>query len=205
MASAKLNRPLIAAMMAVDDAVAKKFYEIENVAFISRDQNWYSDTLPADVYIVMSKDVYDLKNKLDVLRNDSYWNPRCKTVLIFEHSFYKNELVWFLRKYNIVNVIIIVKILEGRHEIQGFGPELDPCNKPLHIELVGYCSEVEVNKIFLARTARKLDKCRVKLTTHTFLPYTGTFDTGKGVENYILDSVHKSLGITFELVKHRHN
>lgn len=76
MASAKLNRPLTIAMMAVNDAVAGKFFETESNMFISRDQTQYSDTLPTDVYIVMSRNVNDLKNKIDVLKNDTYWNPR---------------------------------------------------------------------------------------------------------------------------------
>lgn len=206
MARAKINRPLTIAMMAVDDVVAVQFYKIENNTFISRGQNWDSYTLPFDVYIVMSKDIDDLKKKIDMLRNDYYWNPRQKFVLIFEHSFFKNEATTFLRKYNIVNVVIIVKGSKGRHEIYGFGLDLDFCNKPLQIEFIGYCLKVEKNKIFPVRIPGKLDKCHITFMTHTFLPYTGTFRTGNiGVEDYVIDMIHKALGITFDLVNHKTN
>lgn len=205
-ASDKSNHSLIISMMAVDDAVAQTFYQIENNTFISRNQNWYNDTLPTDVHVVMSKDVDDLKNKINVLRNDYYWNPRDKIVMIFENSFFKNELVIFLRKYNIINVTIIVKSLNERHKIHAFGPELDKCNKPLQIEFIGYCSEMGINYFFPVTKAQKLNKCRVKFTTHTYLPYTGTLQNGlKGVDDYILDTIHRTLGITFELVRHRLN
>lgn len=188
--------PKAVTFIGVDNYMGAELLRVKGISVVSK--LW----VKPDLYIVMSEEFEDFKNKIIHLAKDSYWQPRSYFIIIIEKLVNKKYLTEFLKNYNIFHVSIILKRLQ-HFEIYSFDDELDNCNRPKKLKLMMNCFLFNNSRIFMKYELKKLNYCHVKFACHDYLPYSGVYQeiNDIGFEEHLLKLIEEKESIHFDKIK----
>lgn len=181
------------------------FLRRKEMTFISRSFLWVDNLWPNRFYVCKCDNYKELQRGIHQLRNDFFWNPRGKFIMIIENTKGHIPMISsILIKHNIFNVIVVTWNRSG-YEIYAFNPELDPCGKPAitTLELINQCSKIKkTDKLFRYKIPSKFRGCKFKVVSHNFWPFSSFNNTlGPGISLHRLEMWAESEGIYIELIK----
>ncbi|XP_063365204.1 uncharacterized protein LOC134653740 [Cydia amplana] len=183
----------------VDAQLAEALHAVPRPArFVSRTFYWPNNTVVNDVYVIRCKDYFAFAQGMDLVRRDTFWNPRAKFIITVDYiKDYLQNISDFLLHNYIYNVALIAHS-EGRNIlVYSFGKQYDECDRPV-IKLLkpwSCCS----GEIFTHEKKTTIRGCRVQFVSHDFWPFVSLFEKD-AIENYLLRLIRNYGGITVELV-----
>ncbi|XP_052755761.1 uncharacterized protein LOC128201798 [Galleria mellonella] len=187
-----------------NDAIGKTLNDLQKYRVVIRSFLWENQPYSNQIYLIRSKNYYELYNGIDKLKQDTYWNPRAKFIIIINNMIgFMNETSRLLVLNNIFNVIVVTKTKEvNNFSLYGFLPVKDNCNRPKvrTLQLVSNCTKLgEINN-FLFRISVFPSDCKVKLFTREYEPFNYAPGKGiSGIDEYILKLWEQRHNMTIEL------